>query len=81
MSVVSRTGPPVCVERSGPRCLDFKIKTGSGALKEGVAYESVYELDGDTLTWVVDLGKAKNRPAGFEKQGCVMIMVLKRVKK
>jgi uncharacterized protein (TIGR03067 family) len=63
-----------------PKCLDFKIKTGSGALKEGAAYESIYKLDGDTLTWAVYLGKGKNRPAGFEKHDGVLIMVLKRVK-
>jgi uncharacterized protein (TIGR03067 family) len=78
-----KSAPGEVVEVDGvtdPKCLDFKIKTGSGALKEGAAYESVYKVDGDTLTWAVYLGKGKNRPAGFDKQDEVMVMVLKRLK-
>jgi uncharacterized protein (TIGR03067 family) len=33
-----------------PKCLDFRVRVGSGALAKGSAYESVYRLDGDTLT-------------------------------
>jgi uncharacterized protein (TIGR03067 family) len=64
------------------KCLDFKVGVGSGILKKGETYESVYKRDGDTLTWVFYHGKGKNRPTVFDKptDPGVMVMVFNRVK-
>jgi uncharacterized protein (TIGR03067 family) len=65
-----------------PKCLDFKIRVGSGVFKKGSTYESVYKRDGSTLTWAVYHGRGKNRPVTFDRptDAGVMVMVLKRVK-
>jgi uncharacterized protein (TIGR03067 family) len=65
-----------------PKCLDFKARTGSGVFKKGSTYESVYKIDGDTLTWAVHVGRGKNRPVAFNKPTDAggMVMVLNRVK-
>jgi uncharacterized protein (TIGR03067 family) len=64
-----------------PKCLDFKTPTGSGVFKNGTTYESVYKLDGDTLTWAVYHGREKNRPTDFDKptDPKVMVVLLTRV--
>ncbi|HJZ58586.1 MAG TPA: TIGR03067 domain-containing protein [Gemmataceae bacterium] len=65
-----------------PKCLDFKAQVGSGVFKKDSTYESVYKLDGDTLTWAVYVGRGKNRPVAFDKptDAGVMVMVLNRIK-
>ena len=65
-----------------PKCLDFKVPVGSGLLKKGSTYESVYRLDGDTLTWAVYHGRGRNRALTFDRptEAGVMVMVLRRVK-
>jgi uncharacterized protein (TIGR03067 family) len=65
-----------------PKCFDFQVSSGSGVFKTGSTYESVYKLDGDTLTWAVYKGRGKNRPASLGKptDPGVMVMVLTRVK-
>lgn len=65
-----------------PKCLDFKVLRGSGALKEGSTYESIYKLNGDRLIWAMHTGREKNRPATFDKPTVAgtMVIVLERVK-
>ena len=65
-----------------PKCLDFKVPVGSGVFKNGSTYESVYKLDGDTLTWAVYTGRGKSRPTAFDKptEAGAMVLVLNRVK-
>lgn len=65
-----------------PKCLDFKVGKGSGVLKPGAICESVYKLDGDTLTWSMHVGRGKNRPATFDKPTVKggIVFVLERVK-
>jgi uncharacterized protein (TIGR03067 family) len=65
-----------------PRCLDFTARAGSGVLKAGSTYESVYKRDGDTLTWAFHYGRGKSRPAGVGKptDPGLMVLVLTRVK-
>jgi uncharacterized protein (TIGR03067 family) len=65
-----------------PKCLDFKVRVGSGLLKQGSTYESVYQRDGDSLTWAFYHGRGKNRPTAFEKptDPGVIVMVFNRVK-
>lgn len=65
-----------------PKCLDFKVGKESGVLKEGATCESVYKLDGDTLTWAMYVGRGKNRPATFDKPAVKggIVFVLERVK-
>jgi uncharacterized protein (TIGR03067 family) len=67
---------------TGPKCLDFKVRVGSGVLKKGSTYESVYRRDGDNLTWAFYHGRGKNRPTAFAKptEPGVMVMVFTRVK-
>src|SRR6185312_3774916 len=50
-----------------PRCMDFRPLEGFGIFKKGSTYESVYKLEGDTLTWAVYIGAGKNRPVGFDR--------------
>ena len=68
---------------TAPTCLDFKVASGSGVLKKGATYESVYQLDGDTLTWAFYHGREKNRPTSVDKptDPAVMVMVFNRVKR
>jgi uncharacterized protein (TIGR03067 family) len=66
-----------------PKCLDFKVSVGSGVFKKDTTYESVYKLDGDTLSWAVHIGReGKNRPSAFDKpkNSEVMVMVLNLAK-
>ncbi|HJZ56221.1 MAG TPA: TIGR03067 domain-containing protein [Gemmataceae bacterium] len=65
-----------------PKCLDFKVLVGKGALSEGTVIETIYKIDGDTLTWAVYLGADKKRPANFDapKEAGTFVVVLKRVK-
>jgi uncharacterized protein (TIGR03067 family) len=65
-----------------PKCLDFKAGMGSGVLKAGAVYESVYKRDGDTLTWAFYHGRGKSRPTSLDKptDPALMVMVLTRVK-
>jgi uncharacterized protein (TIGR03067 family) len=65
-----------------PKCLDFKMSKGFGVLKTGATFESSFELDGDTLTWAVYVGRGKYRPTTLDKPAVegVMVVVLKRVK-
>lgn len=65
-----------------PKCLDFKAVAGMGEIKEGTVYESVYKIDGDTLTWAVYVGAGNKRPANFDapKDAGTFVVVLKRVK-
>jgi uncharacterized protein (TIGR03067 family) len=65
-----------------PKCLDFKVRVGSGVLKAGAVYEAVYKRDGDTLTWAFYHGREKSRPSGLDKPTDPerMVMVLARVK-
>ena len=65
-----------------PKCLDFKARVGSGLFKKGSTYESVYKLDGDTLTWAVYTGRGKNRPTAFDRptDAGVKVLALNRIK-
>ena len=65
-----------------PKCLDFKARVGSGLLKAGSVYESVYKRDGETLTWAFYHGRGKSRPTSLDKPSDpeLMVMVLTRVK-
>jgi uncharacterized protein (TIGR03067 family) len=65
-----------------PKCLDFKARVGSGVFTTGSTYESVYKLDGNTLTWAVYTGRGKNRPVTLDKptDAGVMVLELTRVK-
>jgi uncharacterized protein (TIGR03067 family) len=67
---------------TNPKCFDFKAVTGAGLFRKGTVYESVYKLDGDTLTWAVYTGRGKNRPVVFDKptDDGFVVMVLNRVK-
>lgn len=79
----STTGVVAALDPSTePRCLDFKVGVGSGVFKKDSTYESVYKLDGDTLSWAVYTGRGKSRPSTFDKptDAGVMVMVLKRAK-
>lgn len=66
-----------------PKCLDFKVGMQNGALQKGTVYESVYKIDGDTLTWAIYIGAGGMRPANFDppKEAGFVLVVLKRVKK
>lgn len=50
--------------------------------KKGSTYESVYKLDGDTLTWAVYTGRGKNRPTAFDRptDAGVKVLALNRIK-
>jgi len=65
-----------------PKCLDFSPLQGFGIFKKDSIYESVYKLEGETLSWAVYIGPGKNRPVGFDKptDAWVKVIVLKRVK-
>lgn len=65
-----------------PKCLDFKVVMQKGELQAGTVYESVYKLDGDTLTWAVYIGAGSKRPANFDPptEAGFVLVVLKRVK-
>jgi uncharacterized protein (TIGR03067 family) len=66
-----------------PKCLDFKTLKEFGVLRAGSTYESVYKLNGDTLTWAVHVGREKNRPVSLDKptDPGTLVIVLSRVKK
>lgn len=77
------TGAVVALDpATDPKCLDFKTPMGSGVFKADATYESVYRLDGDTLSWAVYHGREKNRPVSFDTptDAGVMVIVLSRVK-
>lgn len=42
-----------------PKCLNLKAREGSGVFRTGSTYESVYKLDGNTLTWAVYTGRGE----------------------
>jgi uncharacterized protein (TIGR03067 family) len=82
----AESGSGVIVEldpATNPKCLDFKLLKGFGVLKKDSTYESVYKIDGDTLTWAVRIGREKNRPVNFDKptDAGTIVIVLDRVKK
>ena len=64
------------------KCLDFKMLKEFGVLKKGTTYESIYKLDGDTLTWAVHVGREKSRPVTLDKptDAGTLVIVLTRVK-
>jgi uncharacterized protein (TIGR03067 family) len=77
------TGEVVEVDpATDPKCLDFKMLKGSSIFKNNSTYESIYKLDGDTLTMAVYWGRGKKRPTTLNKptEARVIVMVLKRVK-
>jgi uncharacterized protein (TIGR03067 family) len=79
----SGTGQVVGLDlETDPRCLDFTMRKGFGVLREGATFESIYKLDGDTLTWALYVGRGKSRPTAFDKPTVEggMVIVLKRVK-
>jgi uncharacterized protein (TIGR03067 family) len=79
----SATGAVVALDpATGPKCLDFKMRTEFGILKKGATYESVYRCDGDTLKWAFYHGRGKSRPTtlGRPTDPGVMVMVFSRVK-
>jgi uncharacterized protein (TIGR03067 family) len=79
----SATGAVVALDpATDPKCLDFKMRTGFGILKQGATYESVYRRDGDTLKWAFYHGRGKSRPTAFGRptDPAVMFMVFSRVK-
>ena len=67
---------------SNPKCLDFRPLKGFGVFKKGLIFESVYKLDGDTLTWAVHIGRERNRPISFDKptDAGAIVIVLNRVR-
>src|SRR5262245_52802867 len=66
-----------------PKSLDFKALLPTGELREGVIYEAIYKLDGDTLILAVHVGEGKKRPTKFEapKDGKVVLMTFQREKR
>jgi uncharacterized protein (TIGR03067 family) len=65
-----------------PKILDVKALMQLGELQKDTVYESIYKLDGDTMTWAIHIGEGKKRPANFDnpKDAGVVLVILKRVK-
>ena len=67
-----------------PKCLDFKAVIEKGEIAKGMVYETIYKIDGDTLTWAIYIGADKKRPANFdaptEKDAGMVLATFKRVK-
>jgi uncharacterized protein (TIGR03067 family) len=50
---------------ANPKGLDFMTRMAAGIFKKDSTCESVYKLDGNTLTWALYTGRDKNRPTSF----------------
>jgi uncharacterized protein (TIGR03067 family) len=66
-----------------PKCIDFKALIDQGPVSKGTVFESIYKIDGDTLTLALHPEGGTNRPAKFEspKDSKVMVVTFKREKK
>ncbi|HEV3384367.1 MAG TPA: TIGR03067 domain-containing protein [Gemmata sp.] len=65
-----------------PKCIDLKITKDFARFKKGDVLETIYKLDGDTLTMALYEGEGNKRPTNLDppKNPGTALIIMKRVK-